>query len=243
MENYEEFIRCFKNKKYFIENYCRVKNIEGKLIPIPLNEMQKDYLKDENQVIKSIRQSGKDLIVMLDILWDITFSHNSKIAFVGLNGHTTDYANELLVDLLNNCSYPMKPQIINLNKRSIEFDNGQTIQFISTISEYSSTGRTYTKFIFSEYEYGQVSDLSRKDMRKIITSILPAIIPNGYIKFISSHSKDNYSANILQELLIFNVPVKYYEYSWESFKDFEWATHMQSIIGEESFSIEYCNGL
>jgi hypothetical protein len=139
-----EYIKCYNDPIYFIEQYCKMQTPDG-IRPIALYESQKEsiriYQEHKCIIYLSAIQSGTDLVSSLLFLHQMTFIDDFSVICNAYKSH-----NNLNIIKNIQISYVLLPfflkrGLINFSMTNITFDNGS---FISAASkEYSAPSVRY----------------------------------------------------------------------------------------------------
>ncbi len=127
-----ELIKCFRDPKYFIENYFKIQHPVKGLPSIELNETQTKLLTEleSNEFIidtNDDRQMGATTIYCAYLLWLCCFCRNT-IASIADVKYSTTQRNMVAVGYTHLPDF-LKPKTVREDKRLIEFDNGSKIIF------------------------------------------------------------------------------------------------------------------
>ncbi len=139
VDQIKELARCRDDIVYFSEKYFTIVNLDLGKIKIPLYDYQKDllYNLEDNRfnIVLQSRQSGKTTTMTVFILHYILFNEDKEIALLANKGAQArkvlgriKLAYELIPKWL-------KPNVVEWNKGTIEFENGCIIAATATSSD------------------------------------------------------------------------------------------------------------
>jgi len=155
-EQIEEYVKCAKDAKYFIETYIKIVNVDKGLVSFNLYDFQEKmvdtFVNNRFTICKLPRQSGKSTTVVGYMLWNILFNDNQNCAILANKG-------QLARDLLGKIqlSYENLPKwlqqgVITWNKGNIELENGSKAVAASTSSS-AIRGGSYNLIFLDEFAF------------------------------------------------------------------------------------------
>ena len=137
-EQVMEFMKCAEDINYFAENYFTIVHVDHGKMKIPLYDYQKallaQFLKERFNIVTQSRQSGKTTTTTVFVLHYLLFNKDKTIAILANKGDTSQEILsriQLAFELIPNW---MKPNVVEWNKRTIEFENGCRIMARATTS-------------------------------------------------------------------------------------------------------------
>jgi hypothetical protein len=148
-----EFQKCAEDIHYFAENYFTIVHVDRGKIKIPLYDYQKALLKqfekERFNIVTQSRQSGKTTTTTVFVLHYILFNKDKTVAILANKGDTSQEILsriQLAFELLPNW---LKPNVVEWNKRTVEFENGCRIMARATSSS-SIRGQSVACLIIDE---------------------------------------------------------------------------------------------
>lgn len=155
-EQIKEFIKCSKDCKYFIENYCKIVNVDEGIVGFKLFDFQQDIVVkviDNRFVIcKMPRQYGKTTTIAATLLWYVIFHENYSIAVLA---HKQTHSIEILSRVQNMYEHLprwMQIGIVEWNKGSINLENGSKVMASSTSSS-AIRGGSFNLIYLDEFAF------------------------------------------------------------------------------------------
>ena len=248
-EEIKEFWECSRGYEGFVrfcENHFKTRTIENGLVPLVLNEIQKEQAKalfdDRHVMALSIRQVGLTTLHCAYSLWYSIyhFGANSVITLPKLrNGHQVIHK---IREAYENLPKYMQVGVLTNNKGMFELATESKI-IICPQTVSSLKGRTITNLFVHDFAY--FKDENIMDFTNVIfpvmfsdkqSKVVINTTPNGYNAF--------YHLYMSVEKGSSHMPFKTYKYTWHDYKDGvrdkrEWADSMEGMIGEKSFRQEY----
>jgi hypothetical protein len=155
-EEIEEYVKCSRDAKYFIENYIKIVNVDKGLVSFNLYDFQQamvdTFVDNRFSICKLPRQSGKSTTVVGYILWNILFHDNQNCAILANKGAL---ARDLLAKI--QLSYENLPKwiqqgVITWNKGNIELENGSKVVSAATSSS-AIRGGSYNLIFLDEFAF------------------------------------------------------------------------------------------
>jgi len=239
-EELYQYALCVNEIFYFIETYCKVRDVvDGEIKTINLYGYQTKTLDDliENRffILLWSRQTGKTLIMSLFILYNILFT-KKNVVIIANKSHSGIELLEKIRELYRRLPFFLKPGVVTNTQRRIDFDNGSKI--IITCSPEACLSFNVDILFLDEFAY-----LAPKFKTSVLNSYIPSVssikdshivvasTPNGFDKFYDmvqgAYEKTNNFK--VSKAYWYDVPGK----------DKEWKDNMISNFGEESFNNEY----
>ena len=155
-EQIEEYVKCAKDAKYFIETYIKIVNVDKGMVSFNLYDFQEKmvdtFVNNRFTICKLPRQSGKSTTVVGYMLWNILFNDNQNCAILANKGQL---ARDLLGKIqLSYENLPMWLQqgVITWNKGNIELENGSKAVAASTSSS-AIRGGSYNLIFLDEFAF------------------------------------------------------------------------------------------
>ncbi len=193
------------NRKQYIENYLKIVNKEGKLVPLKFNYAQQilydtiKKLKSENKLVRIIILKARQL--GLSTATGGIFNSNTLLSFnvkTGIITHKSEATSNLFnmyKIMYQNLPEQLKPSLLNDNQNTLVFNNEKGTGLNSSIkcmtAGSSGVGRstTYQQLHMSEYAFWPGN---KKDTYLGLVQTVPATpdsmiiiesTPNGYDDF------------------------------------------------------------
>lgn len=193
------------NRKQYIENYLKIVNKEGKLVPLKFNYAQQilydtiKKLKSENKLVRIIILKARQL--GLSTVTGGIFNSNTLLNFnvkTGIITHKSDATSNLFnmyKIMYQNLPEQLKPELLNDNQNTLVFNNEKGTGLNSSIkcmtAGSAGVGRstTYQQLHMSEYAFWPGN---KKDTYLGLVQTVPATpdsmiiiesTPNGYDDF------------------------------------------------------------
>ena len=137
-EQIVELNRCFKDPKYFINNYCYIVNLDEGLIKFNTRDYQDNLidLMNENRrvIVKFPRQSGKTVTTASYVVWQIIFQPYSAIAILANKAKTAIGILQKVRLLYENLPGWIQVGVEEWNKSAISLENGSRVEASATSS-------------------------------------------------------------------------------------------------------------
>ena len=156
-ENIEDYKRCMEDIEYFAETHIKICHPEKGVIPIELNNFQKQAIKNYNEknIFADIacRQSGKTTVAAIILLHHALFNSYRVSLIMAPKMMNSNSILEIIYQMYENLPDHIKSvKITTRNKTKLEFDNRCSI--ISAGSNtYSGRGRTLSNIYIDESEF------------------------------------------------------------------------------------------
>ena len=252
-EEYEEYIKCFNDAEYFIENYCKFLTDRGR-VTVKLRDYQKTIVKavtsqhydegieefvpdNRNTIMMCARQCGKTTTTAAYITWYICF-HNDRN--VGIMANKQDTAIEIVdktQQMIKGLPYFLKPGVQSWGKKGAKFDNGCAI-ISSATTKSASIGFTMNGILyldeFAHIESGICYDFWRSVYPTLASSKTAQLIisstPNG------TENNKFYDIWSGQDNGFHKIRVDYWQVPGH---DEAWAAEQKKTFGEEEFNQEF----
>lgn len=126
-ETLAEWFKCADDPIYFAENYMRIVDADGDLIPFKLYEYQKEIIsalhEQRRLILLQARQSGKTTTIASYILWYVIFNQTKNVAILANTGDTAQEILKKIQDFYEYLPIWLQQGVVEWNKRSVEFEN------------------------------------------------------------------------------------------------------------------------
>lgn len=194
--NDEKFLKVWNNPILFIQNFLKITNKQGKLVPFKLNKPQKDFIKnlDSYNIILKSRQMGMSVAVCgLAIYYAVT-QPNSTSMLLSHNDESTRAIFNKLKSIYNSLPSAIKPKLLRNNRQELQLANGSIISCATLGRTDKSRGNTLKLCHISEFAFvnSEVAD-------KQLLAIEQAIQSNGHLIIESTANGLNFFHNHYQK--------------------------------------------
>jgi hypothetical protein len=236
-EQRDEYVKCFQNPEYFIENYVKIITLDHGLVNISLYPFQKEavpqIIENNRIIIKAGRQIGKTTLTVGIILWYILFEEEKLVAILANKAKT---AREILsrVQLAyEEIPLWMQQGIIGWNKGDIELENKCRVLADST---GSSAIRGFSiNFLYLD-EFAFVPNNIAEDF---FTSTYPTITSGKTTKILISSTPNgmNHFYRMWTDAVEGRNGFVHIEANWRSVpgRDQAWADDQKRVLGEAKY--------
>ena len=252
-EEYSEYLRCYKDPIYFIENYCKFRTDKGYTL-VKLRDFQKDIIriateetydeeqdlfipKNRNIIWMAARQSSKTTTLCAILAYKMIFSEFNCICFA----NKEDTSKEL-IDKTNNIfkglPYFLKPGCTSFGKTGLRLENGSKL-LSSATTNTASIGFILHFMILDEFAHipeNIVNNFWRSVYPTLSSSRVSQCMiistPNGTTnKFYEIWSKSLEGKNSFV-----NMRTDYWQVPGH---DEAWAAQQKADFGEAEFAQEF----
>lgn len=255
-----EYKKCSGDLLWFIEHYCYIMDADKGLSIPELYRWQKRFLRllsDPTRrkiVAKIARQSGKSTLIALYIVWYSCF-HNDKTS--GIVANKEDVAKEIFKKVMitfRHLPHFLKPGVIEINKTSLELDNGSRVVCGAT-SESGLSGFAINGILLMD----EVAKIQKNLYDSFYESMEPTLAASSDSKLvmISTPVGHNQFYTLWNNATDGNVNVTHedvenirpgrngftpFAVSWDSTpkRDEEWRVKKIQEVGQAMFDQEYC---
>lgn len=185
----EEIKKCHDDVIYFAENYCHVKDENGKYRLIKLRNYQKDilrqYTNNRFNILMASRQIGKSILTGIFINWYNCFNTEKTIVICSDIGPSAVEVLDKIKLVYESLPLFLKPGINVWNVQSVAFDNKNRI-LAQTTSKRTARGLT-VDYLYAD-EFAHVEPGLQYDFWQ---SIIPTIssLKNSHITVTSTPNK------------------------------------------------------
>lgn len=237
-EMIKELARCESDVPYFIENYCRIINLDRGEVPFGLHNYQRKMvvamLEERFTLFMLPRQMGKSQTTAAFILHQIIFTSHYTVAILA---NKEPAAREILSRI--QFMYELLPSwmqlgVVTWNKGDIELDNHSKI-FTAATSPSSIRGRSVNLLYCDEFAHVE-------DDLEFWTSTFPTISSGNTTKVIITSTPKglNLFYKLWQEALEKKNPFKTHYYPWTEHpeRDKKWEKEQLQALGAIKFRQE-----
>jgi hypothetical protein len=201
----------------FSEEFVRIVDNHGELIPFALNKEQRDFvlnMEKFNIILKS-RQIGFSTMSLAICLWNAINRPNTSYLIVSLdNKQVSELFGRLkrMNDNLPRNMYSYLPETVRDNRDELLLSNGSRIQ-VGVPHENIGRGSTYQYVLLSEMAFYQL------DQSKLLTSVMQSMAKNPDSKIViesTANGTANHYYLLFQKSMKRNTNFKAFFYSWIS---------------------------
>jgi hypothetical protein len=232
MNRDEKFLKVWNNPILFIQNFLKITDKNGKLVPFILNPMQKDFIKnlDSYNIILKARQGGMSVAICgLAIYYAVTIP-NSTCMMLSHNDESTRAIFNKLKNIYNSLPSTIKPKLIRNNRAELQLQNGSIISCSTMGRTDKSRGNTLKLCHISEFAFVN-SDVAEKQL----LAIEQAIQANGHLIIESTANGLNHY-NILYNKAKKNPKNMYWSYREEN-ANISWVDDTTVIINGHKLDV------
>jgi len=170
----KDYERCKDDIKYFAETHIKIPHPVSGVIPLKLNEFQRQAIDDYNtkNVFVKItkRQDGKTTIACVILLHQALFSEYRVSMILGSNLQNSNYILQLIFEMYQCLPEYLQIKIVTRNKSKIEFETGCSI--ISAGSNVlRGRGMSLSTIYIDESEFMPTLDRALKPLYPCISGI------------------------------------------------------------------------
>lgn len=252
-EEYEEYIKCYNNAEYFIENYCKFMTDSGRHT-VKLRDYQKEIVSavtsqhydegieefvpdNRNVILMCARQMGKTTTTAAYITWYICFHSDRN---VGIMANKQDTAIEIVdktQQMIKGLPYFLKPGVQSWGKKGAKFDNGCAI-ISSATTKSASIGFTMNGILYLD-EFAHIDAGICYDFWR---SVYPTLSSSKTAQLIISSTPNGTENNKFYDIWSGNdngfhkIRVDYWRVPGH---DEKWAEEQKKTFGEEEFNQEF----
>lgn len=192
----EKFLKVWNNPILFIQNFLKITNKQGKLVPFKLNKPQKDFITnlDSYNIILKSRQMGMSVAICgLAIYYAVTQA-NSTSMLLSHNDESTRAIFNKLKAIYNSLPPILRPKLLRNNRQELQLANGSIISCATLGRTDKSRGNTLKLCHISEFAFvnSEVAD-------KQLLAIEQAIQSNGHLIIESTANGLNFFHNHYQK--------------------------------------------
>ena len=196
MNSVEKFKVIWDNPILFIQNFMKITDKNGNIVPFKLNKMQKDFIKniDSYNIILKARQGGMSVcICALAIYYAIT-TPNTTCLLLSHNDESTRAIFNKLKMIYNSIPDFIRLDLIRNNRAELQLSNGSIIS-CSTMGR-TDKGRGNTARLIHLSEFAFVNDDIAK---KQLLSLEQTLQANGNLIIETTANGLNHFHNLYQK--------------------------------------------
>ena len=155
MKNEEKFLKVWNDPVLFIDNFLKINNKTGKLVPFKLNEPQREFIKnmDTYNIILKSRQMGLSVAICgLAIFYAVT-QPNSTCMLLSHNEESCRSIFNKLKNIYNTLPNVIRPTLIRNNRAELQLCNGSIISCSTLGRKDKGRGNTCKLIHISEFAF------------------------------------------------------------------------------------------
>ncbi len=225
-----EFDRSRNDAVYFINNYVKIRSVDGNIVPLKLHPFQEQLVRDwqygRDSIISKARQMGLTTVSVAYTLWLTTFSENTNVLVVHHTYHCADHAAKIYREMRSHLPAEFNVPWTANNRHAVRLANNSSVRFCSSSTDDVWCSRTYHTMIFDEMSWFDdgMSTTVKDEMFRA----------RNVIKF-SSRGPNNWADSRP------GIPHKYRYLHWSQHpdRDMSWKQRMVKAMGQASFDYEY----
>lgn len=251
-EQLEEYLKCSGDPVYFMENYMKIVTLDQGLTQIKLYDFQRDIVRTVHtnrfSICKIPRQSGKTTVLIGEVVHQVLFNPNYKVAILANKLKTATDIMDRVKLVYENLPKWMQQGVIEWNKTSITLENGSKVVCSSTSSS-AVRGSSYNFLLLDEFAF--VPDQIAEDF---FASVYPTITagtttktvivstPNGLNLFhkLWVNAKNGRSAFVPVEAYWYQVPGRDEKFKAETIKNTSerhWASEYECVAHDTTITV------
>lgn len=172
MKNEEKFMKIWNNPVLWIQNFLKIVDKNGKVVPFKLNPMQKDFIKnlDSYNVILKARQGGMSVaICALAIYYAVTIPNTTSM-LLSHNDESTRAIFNKLKNIYNSLPDIIRPRLLRNNRAELQLSNGSIISCSTMGHTDKARGNTLKLVHLSEFAFVK-SDVANTQLLAIEQAI------------------------------------------------------------------------
>lgn len=230
---FSEFQRCSNDPAYFVKNYVR---IDGKAFPLHPYHLRviDNFVNHQKNLQLQSRMMGLTTLGAALILWKALFHNDKTIAIASPIQRESVEVINIIKNILESLPEHLPTHLIELNKRSLAFDNGSRI-IAGGMNSYFMRGMSISMLYCDNFS-GAPSSVQEEFLR----CIMPCIY--GSSLFISSGLlTDDPFGKLWMDAHIRPSEFHCEKIIWSDHPDRDqaWATEWIEALGEERFTTEH----
>jgi len=154
-EQIKEYIKCYKDPIYYLNNYGYVFDLEKRLIDrLTLYDFQepviRDYMKYTNNIILKSRQQGLSVVTAGYVAWLLLFGKDERILIVANDYKgATRFVDSVKIFLDRAPEWMVPEERVVDNQKELKFSNGCTLKAVAS-SPQAGRGESLTLLILDE---------------------------------------------------------------------------------------------
>ncbi len=239
---FKEYLKCSKDPKHFIENYCQIISLDEGLVKFSLRGYQGELIDhyDENRfnIVLASRQSGKSITSCAYLLWYLLFHPEVTVAVLANKGAIAREMISRIVTMLESVPFFLQPGVKILNKGSIEFSNDSKVVAAATSSS-SIRGLSINLLYLDEFAFVENAE-------EFYTSTYPVVTSGKNSKVIitsTANGVGNMFYKIYESAIQKQSEYKHFLINWFDVpgRDDVWKKQTIANTSETQFEQEYGN--
>jgi len=192
----EKFLKVWNDPILFINNFLKITDKKGKLVPFKLNKPQREFIKnlDSYNIILKSRQMGMSVAICgLAIYYAVT-QPNSTCMLLSHNDESTRAIFNKLKNIYNTLPDVIRPKLMRNNRAELQLSNGSIISCSTLGRTDKSRGNTLKLCHLSEFAF-----VNSEVATKQLLAIEQAIQANGHLVIESTANGLNFFHNLYQK--------------------------------------------
>ena len=169
----KEYLMCSQDPVYFMEHHMKIVTLDHGLQTIKLYDFQRDIVRTVHSnrfcICKIPRQSGKTTCLMGEVVHQVLFNPNYKVAILANKLKTATEIMDRVKIVYENLPKWMQQGVVEWNKTSITLENGSKI-ICSSTSSSAVRGSSFNFLLLDEFAF--VPDQIAEDF---FASVYPTI--------------------------------------------------------------------
>lgn len=179
-EQLKEYLACSQDPVYFMEHHMKIVTLDHGLQTIELYDFQKEIVRTVHNnrfcICKIPRQSGKTTCMMGEVVHQVLFNPNYKVAILANKLKTATEIMDRVKIIYENLPKWMQQGVVEWNKTSITLENGSKI-ICSSTSSSAVRGSSFNFLLLDEFSF--VPDEIAEDF---FASVYPTITAGNTTK-------------------------------------------------------------
>ena len=151
----EKFKKIWNNPILFIQNFMKITDKNGKVVPFKLNKMQKDFIKniDSYNIILKARQGGMSVCICALAIYYCITKPNTTCMMLSHNDESTRAIFNKLKNIYNSIPSFIKLDLIRNNRAELQLSNGSIISCSTMGNTDKGRGNTCKLIHLSEFAF------------------------------------------------------------------------------------------
>ena len=165
MNNKDKFNKIWNNPVLFIQNFMKITDKNGKVVPFILNPMQKDFIKnmDSYNTILKARQGGMSVVICALAIYYCITTPSTTCLMLSHNEESTRAIFNKLKNIYNSIPSFIKLDLIRNNRAELQLSNGSIISCSTMGNKDKGRGNTCKLVHLSEFAFVN-SDVANKQL-------------------------------------------------------------------------------
>lgn len=196
MNNTEKFKKIWNSPILFIQNFMKITNKNGEVVPFILNPMQKDFIKnmDSYNTILKARQGGMSVLVCALAIYYCITTPNTTCMMLSHNDESTRAIFAKLKNIYNSIPSFIKLDLLRNNRAELQLSNGSIISCSTMGRTDKGRGNTCRLVHLSEFAFVD-SEVAKKQL----LSLEQTLQSNGNLIIETTANGLNHYHNLYQK--------------------------------------------